>query len=175
MNQQPEQQEYLDKEVPKPLEQHEEVNRQFNGRWFACNKPRHMKKECIGKYTKPLSGYFYNCFSYGHKSNEYKKPRYNNNNNGIYESTNPATSKPLGEKNVIRNRVMCYKCNNFGHIARKYRLQTNQFGPRYGNDEITCQIFKNFGHTKGIYRMKNMITSNMRSQTWAIEGMQTIM
>lgn len=68
-------------------------------------------KDCTGWYSKPFSCYCYNCFAYVHRDNECRKPRYNNN--GMYESTNPTASRPIGATNVIRNGVMCYKCNNF--------------------------------------------------------------
>ena len=78
-------------------------------------------------------------------ASECRKLRYNNN--VIYKSINPTTSRSIEATNLIRNRVMCYKCNNFGHIARDHRLQTNQFGPRYGNRVIACHIYNNLGHT----------------------------
>ena len=96
-----------------------------------------MKKDCIGKISKPIFSYCYNFFSYGHKSNKCRKPRYNNNS-GMYESTNLAFGRPIGENNVIKNGFMCYKCNKFGHIARDRRLQNNQFGPRYQKNVIAC-------------------------------------
>lgn len=118
MIKQPEQQEEdLNKEVPKQSEQPKEVRRQFTGRCFACNEIGHMK-DCIVNYTNPISGY-YNCYAYGHKANECRKPRFNNN---TYQGTIPIASRPIGATNVIRNGVVCYKCNNFGHIARDCRL-----------------------------------------------------
>lgn len=62
----------------------------------------------------------------------------------------------------IRNGVMYYKCNNFAHIARDCRLQTNQFGPRYGKRVIACHICNNLGHTTRFCIMNNMRTPNPR-------------
>ena len=76
--QQPEQQqEDLNKEVPKQSEQPKEVKRQFNGRCITCIKIGHMKKNYIGKYTNPCYGYFHNSYAYGHRANECSKTIYN--------------------------------------------------------------------------------------------------
>lgn len=53
-----------------------------------------MKKDCTGKYTIPFTSYVYNCYAYGHKANECRKPRYNNNR--MYVSTNPTNIRPIG-------------------------------------------------------------------------------
>lgn len=79
-----------------------------------------MKKDSKCKHTKSFFGYCYNCFAYGHKCKECTKPRFNDDNR-MYGSANSGTSKPLEIPYVIRNGVMCYKFNNFRHIARDCR------------------------------------------------------
>lgn len=78
-----------------------------------------MKKDCTGQYTYPISRYCYNCYNYGHKANGCRTLGFNNN---MYKDTKLAASRPIGATNFIRNGVMCYNWNNFGHISRNYRL-----------------------------------------------------
>lgn len=112
-----------------------------------------MKKDYTGKYTNPISSYCYNCYAYGHRASECRRPRFNSN---MCQRTNPAASRPIGATNVIRNGIMCHKCNKFGHIARDCRLKLSELGPSYGNNVIVSQICNNMGHTTRFCRMNNM-------------------
>ena len=77
-----------------------------------------MKRDYIGKSFKPLSSYCYNWHRFVHRAIECKEPRFNNDNSRIFRGTNHVSNRPIGGTNVIRNGIMCYKCNNFGYILR---------------------------------------------------------
>ena len=80
-----------------------------------------MKKECTCKSFKLLSDYYYNCHGFGHRDIECNKPKFNNDNSIMFRGTNSTTSRPIRGTNIIRNGIMCYKSNNFGHIPRDCR------------------------------------------------------
>lgn len=79
----------------------------FKGRCFRCNKFGHMKKYCKSKTVlKFFPGYGFNCWRYGHKRDDYKKPNKNWRNQGYLDK-----------------KTICYKCNIIGHITRNCRSQ----------------------------------------------------
>ena len=82
---------------------------QFRGRFYACNEFGHMKRDCVGKSFKPLSGYCYNCHGFVHRAIECKKPKFNNDNSRMFRGTNPIANRHIGGTNIIRNDIMCYK------------------------------------------------------------------
>ena len=55
--------------------------------------------------------------------------------------------------NGVRNQIVCYKCNNLGHIARNYKGPDSQNGTNHRRNALACQLCNNFGHRTKFYRM----------------------
>ena len=65
----------------------------------------------------------------------------------MFRDTNPIGNKRRrsqrklndGERpNGVRNYIVCYKCNNLGHIARNCRAPNNQNGTKQRKNAHIC-------------------------------------
>ena len=65
----------------------------------------------------------------GHKTIDCRKPKYDNDriNSRMSRNTNPVDRRRYNERTssegrpyAKRRQIVCYKCNNFGHIAQNY-------------------------------------------------------
>ena len=142
-----------------------------------------MKRDYIDKSFKHVKiFYLYNFHGIGHKVNDYRKPKFDNDNRNsrMLRSTNPIgnnerrrsskrnfreTRPNNGDRsNEGRNQIMCYKCNNFGHIVRNFRAPLNQIESNMRNRALVCQLCNKFGY---IARFCRMDTRNLnRNQNY---------
>ena len=138
-----------------------------------------MKRDCIGKSFKPIINFYcYNCHGFGHKEVDCKKPKFdsNNSNSRMFRDTYPAgnerrkSSRKYNEverSNKTRSNIVCYKCNNFEHIARNCRAPVNHNEPNQRRSTPVCQLCNDFGHIARFCRMDmrniNMIPNFKRN------------
>ena len=107
------------------------MRKESHVRCFTCDEPRHIKDDCKGKSCKPISNiYCHNSHGYGHNAVDCKKPKFENDNKNsrIFRNTNPAGNRrKISHSNDSgeRRQIVCYRCNNLGHIARNYRTDNN--------------------------------------------------
>ena len=90
-----------------------------------------MKRDFIGKSFKPISKFYcHNCHGYGHNAVDCKKPKFDsdNANSRVFRDTNPMGRRKRSHSNDSgeRRQIVCYKCNNLGHITRNCRAHDNQ-------------------------------------------------
>ena len=64
--------------------------------------------------------------------------------------SNERTSRE-GRPYKERRQIVCYKCNNFGHIAQNRHAPDDQQNPR--SRTPVCQLCNNFGHTNNYFKM----------------------
>lgn len=86
---------------------------------LTCDELEH----CKGKSFKPISNFYcHYCHGYGHYVAYFKKPKFDNDsaNSRIFRNTNHVGNRRRSHKNESgeRRQIVCYKCNNLGHIAR---------------------------------------------------------
>lgn len=55
--------------------------------------------------------------------------------------------------NGIMSNIICYKCNNFGHISINCKAPVNQNGPNQRRSTLVCQLCNNFGQIARLCRM----------------------
>lgn len=97
----------------------------FYGYYYRCNKFDHRMSDCRKMNVNPSfesrNSFFalqsinimcYNCNKLGHKSYECRS--------NMQMCYNNVLSTSFGAKGK------CYKCQNFGHIARHYQLRTDK-------------------------------------------------
>ena len=85
-----------------------------------------MKRDCTNKSFNHVKDFYcHNCHVMGHKAIDCRKPKYDNDrrNSRMSGNTNPADRRSSertsreGRPYEDRRQILCYKCNNFGHIA----------------------------------------------------------
>lgn len=134
-------------------------NRKESHAW--CDELEHIEEgEYKGKSFKHISNFYcHNCHGYGHYAVDCKKPKFDNNNNNtnsrMFKNTNNAGNRRRSHNNESRERrqIICYRCNNIGHIVRNCRTLDNQCD---GGDRINvniCQLCNNFRHIAIFCRM----------------------
>ena len=77
---------------PKQDKPPREVRHDVRGWCFTCNEVGHMKIDYTCMYFKPVTNFYYdNCHGYGQKEEDYKKPKFNRNNENsrMFRNTNP--------------------------------------------------------------------------------------
>ena len=101
---------------------------EFKGICYACNEIGHVKRDCIGKSFKPITDFFcYNCHGFGHKVVNCEKFIFDNSNSNsrMFRGTNPTGRRSSEGTKRMRRNIVCYKCNNFGLIARNHKSPIN--------------------------------------------------
>ena len=116
------------------METLKETRKEYHVSFFTCDEFRHIEDNCKGKSFKPISKFYcHNCHGYGHNAEDCKKPKSNsdNENSRMFRDTNPTRrnwrrkSHSRSNDNGERRKIVCYKCNNLGHIARNCRAPNN--------------------------------------------------
>lgn len=108
---------------PKQDDPPKETRYVFRGKGFSCNEFGHMKRDCKNNSIKHVIDFYcYNFHGNGHKAIDCKKPKFNNNDRNSRISTNLADN---GRSNGERKKIICYRCNKLGHIARNCRTPEN--------------------------------------------------
>ena len=69
------------------------------------------------------------CRGMGHNAIDCRKPKYDNDrrNSRMSINTNPIDRRRSYEDKI---QIMCYKCNNLGHIAQNSHAFDDQENPR---------------------------------------------
>ena len=77
----------------------------------------------------------------------------------IVMNTNNAGNRRRSHNNESKERrkIICYRCNNIGHIARNCRTPDDQCNGGNRRNVPTCQLCNNFGHTAKSCRMDRRI------------------
>ena len=99
-----------------------------------------MKRDFTNKTFNHVK-YFYchNFHGMGHNAINCRKPKYDKDkrNSRMSRNTNPADRRRSNEWTSREGRsyenirqIMCYKCNNLGHISWNYHAPDNQQNPR---------------------------------------------
>ena len=99
------------------MESPKETEYEFRGKCFLCNEIGHMKRDCTNKSFNHVKDFYcHNCHGMGHNAIYCRKPKYDNDrrNSGMFRNINPIDRKASNEG---RRHIVCYNCNNFGHIA----------------------------------------------------------
>ena len=65
--------------------------------------------------------------------------------------SNERTSRE-GRSYEDRRQIVCYKCNNLGHITQNFHAPNDQQNPR--SRALVCQLCKNFGHIEKYWIME---------------------
>ena len=84
------------------------------------------RRKFPSRYQHIFYGYCYSCGKFGHKAVEfrtYPRNEYNSRRSVKYEP--PRAQRNINRFENLRNNIECYKCRNFGHIARDYRLENS--------------------------------------------------
>ena len=90
----------------------------------------------------------------GHNAIDRRKPKYDNDrrNSRMSRYTNHVDRRRSNERTLRegisyedRRHIVCYKCNNLGHIAQNCHAPDNQQNPR--SRAPICQLCNNFRHT----------------------------
>ena len=77
-----------------------------------------MKKYCTNNSSNHVTDFYcHNCHGMSHNAIDCRKPKYDNDrrNSRMSRYTKPGYRKRSYED---RRQIMCYKCNNLGHIAQ---------------------------------------------------------
>ena len=83
------------------------------------------------KSFKPISNFYcHNCHGYGHNVVDCKKPKFDNDNENsrMFRDINPTGNRRKRSHNNDsgeRRQIVCYRCNNLGHITRNCRAPDN--------------------------------------------------
>ena len=77
----------------------------------------------------------------------------------MFRNTNNVGNRRRSHNNESRERrkIICYRCNNIGHIVRNCITPNNQCDGGYRRNVPICEICTNFGHTTRFYRMDSRI------------------
>jgi hypothetical protein len=79
-------------------------------------------------YQTIFLGLCYSCNNFGHKASNYisyakKRINYEGYSNNIYPiNSHEAKNRNHNSFGSLSNEVECYKCNNFGNMAKYHRL-----------------------------------------------------
>ena len=85
-----------------------------------------MKRDCINKSFNHVKDFYcHNCHGMGHNAINCRKPKYDSRRNSrMSRNTNPTGRRRSNERTSReersyedRRQIMCYKCNNLGHIT----------------------------------------------------------
>ena len=82
------------------------------------------RRKFPSRYQHIFYGYCYSCGKFGRKAVEcctYLRNEYNSRRSVKYEP--PKAQKNINRFEHLRNNIECYKCRNFGHIAKDCRLE----------------------------------------------------
>ena len=82
------------------------------------------RRKFPSRYQHIFYGYRYSCGKFGHKAIEcrtYLRKEHNSRSFVKYEP--PRAQKNINRFEHLRNNIECYKCRNFGHIAKDCRLE----------------------------------------------------
>ena len=112
---------------PKQVESPKEIGYEFRGKFFSCNEIGHMKRDCTNNsFNHVMKFYCHNCHGIGHNTIDCRKPKYDNDrrhrrmsrNTNLVDRrrSNQRTSRE-GRPYEEKRKIVCYKSNNFGHIA----------------------------------------------------------
>ena len=112
---------------PNQVESPKETRYEFRGKFFPCNEIDHMKRDCTNKSFNHVNDFYYhNCHGMGHISIYCRKSNYDNDrrNSRMSRNTNPLDRRRSNKRTLRegrhykkRRKIVCYKCNNFGHTA----------------------------------------------------------
>ena len=104
-----------------------------------------------------------------------------NQNNRMFRNTNHASSIRRSHNNESgeRRQIICYICNNLGHIARNCRAPNNKYNEKIRNVPV-CHLCNNFGYTtrysrmnrRNLNRNQNYIRNNKRNDDSLKEEMK---
>ena len=135
-----------------------EIRKESHIRCFTCDEVENTKNDCIGNSFKPISKFYcHNCHGYGHNVVDCKKPKFDNNNTNsrMFRNTKHAKNKRRFHNNESgeRRQIVCYRCNNLGHIARNCKALDNQCDGEQRRNVPICQLCNKFRHTTRFYRM----------------------
>ena len=113
-----------------------------------------MKRNCTNKSFNHVTDFYcHNCHAMGHKEIDCRKPKYDNDrrNSRMFGNTNPIDRRRSNERTSRerkpfdeRKQIICYKCNNFGHIYQNFQPPIDQQNPRRRSP--VCQLCNNFRH-----------------------------
>lgn len=87
-----------------------------------------------------FSWLLFSCGKFGHKAIEcrtYPRNQYNSKRSFKYEP--PRSQQNINRFEHLRNNIECYKCQNFGHIARDCRLENSPEESSKPQNERTCK------------------------------------
>ena len=82
------------------------------------------RRKFPSRYQHIFYGYYYSCGKFGHKAVEcrtYPRNEYNSRRSFKYEPHR--AQRNINRFEHLRNNIECYKCQNFGHIAKDCRLE----------------------------------------------------
>ena len=107
-----------------------------------------MKRDYTNKSFNHVKDFYYhNCHGMGHKTIDCRKPKYDNDrrNSRMSRNTNPIDRRRSSERTSRQGRsyedkrqIVCYKCNNLGHIAQNFHAPDDQQNPR--SRAPVCQL-----------------------------------
>jgi peptide methionine sulfoxide reductase MsrB len=132
------------------------------------------------RYQTTFFGLCYACNNFGHKVVKY---RANNMNNSNFEShTQRGYSRRPSETQRIsynmfeslRTEVECYKCNNFGHVAKDFRMTVLPKEPQWNNNSYIYEPRKmTWIRKKDQYRIEQCtiaITAKQKKRGWYVDN-----
>jgi hypothetical protein len=105
-----------------------------NQQWKELKKKiteeqHHSRRSPTLRYQTIFLGLCYSCNNFGHKAINCRAYAKNRSNYEGYSRMNNYLRKPHEAYNInynsfgsLNNEVECYKCNNFGHMAKDCRL-----------------------------------------------------
>jgi hypothetical protein len=125
-------------------------------------------------YQRFFYGHCFNCVNFGHKAvNCRAYPKNISNNVGYLNNIYPiryyeAYTRNQNRFGSLSNEVECYKCNNFGHIAKNCRLT---IPPRESKKNINSQISEPQGIWKRKYNQCLLaIQAQTRKSDWYVDS-----
>jgi len=101
-------------------------------------------------YQNSFFGYFYSCNGFGHKEIDCRKHIW-----GGYMRKNNKYTHELSRKiyssfsPFLNYNIICYNCNNYGHIAKFYKSDSRKIIKR--KPQQSCKEIRNKGKKRNKY------------------------